>query len=86
MTTLRIYGCLMIANSTSERTFSKLKFLKNCHRFSMTQERLNSLTIMTVEYDILQNINFQDNLKVFQKKNEKGKYFKKKLCFVYLKM
>ena len=40
LTALRIYSCSMIANATAERTFSKLKILKNCHRSSMTQERL----------------------------------------------
>lgn len=49
----------MIINSTDERTFSKLKLLKSCHRSSMAQDCLNLLTIMTVENDILQSINFQ---------------------------
>lgn len=65
MTALRIYRCLMITNATGERTFSKLKLLKNCHRSSMTQERLNSLAIMATEYDILQKVDFQDILKDF---------------------
>lgn len=65
MTALRIYRCLMITNATGERTFSKLKLLKNCHRSSMTQERLNSLAIMATEYDILQKIDFQDILQDF---------------------
>eukprot|EP00731_Ephydatia_muelleri_P011481 Em0006g375a len=34
LTALRIYRCLMITNATGERTFSKLKILKNCHRAS----------------------------------------------------
>jgi hypothetical protein len=65
MTALRIYRCLMITNATGERTFSKLKLLKNCHRSSMTQERLNSLAIMTTEYDVLQKVDFQNILKDF---------------------
>ena len=52
LTALRIYRCLMITNATGERTFSKLK---NCHRASMMQERLNSLAIMATEYDVLEN-------------------------------
>lgn len=50
----------MVTNATGERTFSKLKLLKNCHRSSMTQERLNSLAIMTTENDILQKTDFKD--------------------------
>lgn len=52
MTTLKIYRCLMITNATGERTFSKLKLLKNCHRSSITQEQLNPLSIMTTENGI----------------------------------
>ena len=65
LTALRIYRCLMITNATGERTFSKLKILKNCHRVSMTQERLNTLAIMATENDVLQNIDFQDILNDF---------------------
>lgn len=65
LTALRIYRCLMITNATGERTFSKLKILKNCHRASMTQERLNTLAIMATENDVLQNIDFQDILNDF---------------------
>ena len=54
LTALRIYRCLMITNATGERTFSKLKILKNCHRASMMQERLNSLAIMATEYDVFE--------------------------------
>ena len=38
---LRIYLTLMISNSSSERSFSKLKVIKNSSRVSMTQKRLN---------------------------------------------
>jgi len=55
----------MITNATGERIFSELKILKNCRRASMTQERLNSLAIMTTENDVLQNIDFQDILNDF---------------------
>ena len=61
LTALRIYRCLMI----SERTFSKLKILKNCHRASMMQKRLNSLAIMATEYDVLENLDFQNILEDF---------------------
>ena len=65
LTALRIYRCLMITNATGERTFFKLKILKNCHRASMMQERLNSLAIMATEYDVLENLDFQNILEDF---------------------
>ncbi|KAF0755965.1 zinc finger MYM-type protein 1-like [Aphis craccivora] len=68
MTALKIYRCLMVTNATGERTFSKLKLLKNCHRSSMTQERLNSLAIMITENDILQKTDLKDILLEFTTK------------------
>jgi len=58
----------MVTNATGERTFSKLKLLKNCHRSSMTQERLNSLAIMITENDILQKTDLKDILLEFTTK------------------
>lgn len=65
MTALKMYRCLMITNATGERSFSKLKLLKNCHRSSMAQERLNLLAVMACEYDVLEKLDFQDVLKEF---------------------
>ena len=42
--TLWIYLCLMITNATGERSFSKLKLIKNAHRLTMGQVRLNRLS------------------------------------------
>lgn len=50
----------MLRDATYERTFSKLKLLKNSHWSSMTQERLNSITIMATEYDVLQKLDYQN--------------------------
>lgn len=52
----------MITNATGERSCSKLNLLKNCHRSSMIQERLNALAIMAIEYDELQKVDFQYGL------------------------
>ena len=43
---LRIYLCLMITNATGERSFSRLKHIKNVLGSTMTQERLNGLPVM----------------------------------------
>lgn len=68
MTTLKIYRCLIATNATGKRSFLKLKLLKYCHQSLMTQERLNSLTIMTIENDTLQKTDFKDILKEFTAK------------------
>jgi len=54
----------MISNCSGERSFSKLKFIKT--RFTtMTQERLNGLKVISIEHDIVRQINFDDVINDF---------------------
>jgi hypothetical protein len=62
---LKIYLTLMITNSTGERSFSKMKLVKNLLRSSMGQERLNHLTVMSLESDILRQVDISDVLHIF---------------------
>ena len=55
-TVLRIYLCLMVTNCSGERSFSKLRMIKNYMRSTMGQDRLTNLTILSTESDILENI------------------------------
>ena len=43
---LRIYLSLMVTNCSGERSFSKLKRIKNEQRTSLGQDKLNSLTLL----------------------------------------
>ena len=45
-----------ITVASAERTFSKLKLLSNNLRSIMSQERLNSLTILCIEKKLLDKI------------------------------
>ena len=56
--TLRIYLCLMVSNCSGERTFSRLKLIKNELRSTMAQKRMNVLSLMSIESDILRKIDF----------------------------
>jgi hypothetical protein len=49
---------MMVTNVSGERSFSKLKFIKNELRNCMTQPRLNNLSLMCIGNDILENIDF----------------------------
>jgi len=55
---LRRYLCLMCSNSSGERSFSKLKRIKNELRSSKSQQRLNHLSLMSIESEQLRNQNF----------------------------
>ena len=50
---LRIHLTLMPTNCTGERSFSKMKIIKNHLRSCMLQQRLTALSIMSIECDLL---------------------------------
>ena len=54
---LCIYPCMMVTNCTGERSFSKMKLIKNYLRNTMGQERLIYLTFLNIENDILKSLN-----------------------------
>ena len=61
---------LMVTNCSGERSFSKLKYIKNMLR--MTKERVTHLSLMSIEYDILRETDFDDLITDFaQRKGRK---------------
>ena len=50
----------MVSNCTAERSFSKLKRIKDVSRTNMKQHRLTMLSIMEIESDILRELSFND--------------------------
>ncbi|ESN92901.1 hypothetical protein HELRODRAFT_153339, partial [Helobdella robusta] len=56
---------LMITNCSTERSFSQLKRVKNSCRSTMKQERLDSLSLLIIEADLLREINFDVVVKNF---------------------
>ncbi|XP_068229090.1 uncharacterized protein [Palaemon carinicauda] len=55
---LRMYLVLMVTNGSGERSFSKMKYIKNRLRTTMHHDRLSYLALMSIEYDILRHIDF----------------------------
>lgn len=60
-----MYLSLMVTNSSGERSFSKLKITKNRFRTSMTEDRLNVLALLSIESDILRQINYECIISTF---------------------
>ena len=54
--TLRLYLSLMVTNCSGARSFSKLKRTKNELRSTMSQNRLNALSLLCIENELLQEI------------------------------
>lgn len=63
--TLRMYLTLMVTNCSAERSFSKLKLIKNRLRTSILEDRLNFLALLSIESDILRQINHEDIISTF---------------------
>ena len=62
---LRMYLVLMVTNCSSERSFSKMKLIKNRLRASMRNERLSNLALLSIESDVLRQIDFDDVINDF---------------------
>jgi hypothetical protein len=62
---LRIYLCMPVSNCSCERSFSKLKLIKNELRSSLCTERLNALSLLSIEHEMVQHTDFNDVIREF---------------------
>ena len=65
----RILLTVPVTVASAERSFSKLKLLKNYLRSTMSQERLNGLAMCTIEKDVLDTIDLNTVLDDFASRN-----------------
>ena len=71
--TLRLFLTLMVTNCSGERSFSRLKRIKNEARSTMSQERLSDLSILSIESDKLRTLTFADIIDDFAAKRTRKK-------------
>uniref|UniRef100_A0A8I6WJA9 HAT C-terminal dimerisation domain-containing protein n=1 Tax=Hordeum vulgare subsp. vulgare TaxID=112509 RepID=A0A8I6WJA9_HORVV len=71
----RILLTVPVTVASAERSFSKLKLLKNYLRSTMSQERLNGLAICCIEKDVLDNIDLDTIINDFASKNARRSRF-----------
>jgi hypothetical protein len=79
----RILLTVPVTVSSAERSFSKLKLLKNYLRSTMSQERLNGLAMCTIERDILDSIDLSTVLDDFASRNAGRQIFHDKQGIYY---
>ena len=60
----------------AERSFSKLKLLKNYLRSAMSQERLNGLTTLCIEKKLLDDIDINSIIDDFVSKNVRRNFIR----------
>ena len=61
----RIFLTFMLTNVSAERSFSQLKRIKKPYRPTMGHERLDSLSLLCIEADVLRSVDFDDVIKDF---------------------
>lgn len=60
MIAYRIFLTVPVSVASGERSFSKLKIIKNYLRNTMTQERLNGLAIISIENEVAHSLEYDD--------------------------
>lgn len=65
----RILFTVPVTVASAERSFSKLKLLKNYLRSTMSQERLNGLTTLCIEKKLLDDIDINSIINDFASRN-----------------
>ena len=69
MIAYRVLLTIPMTVALAERSFSKLKLLKSYLRSTMSQDRLNGLAMISIESDMLENMNYESLIEDFASKN-----------------
>lgn len=70
-TAFMLYLTLPVTVASAERSFSKLKIIKNYLRSTMTQERLSGLSLLSIENERAKKLDLNEVIKVFASKKAK---------------
>jgi hypothetical protein len=71
----RVLLTIPVTVASAERSFSKLKLLRNYLRSTISQERLNGLATCTIEKDILDDIDLDTVIEDFASRNAHRRIF-----------
>lgn len=69
----RVLLTIPVTVASAERTFSKLKLIKSY--FRSTKERLNGLTMLSIEKDLIEKLNYESLISTFAAKNARRVVF-----------
>ncbi|XP_026483030.1 zinc finger MYM-type protein 1-like [Ctenocephalides felis] len=74
-TALLLFLTIPVTTASAERSFSKLKLIKNYLRNSMGQHRLSNLAILSIENTMARSLNFDDVIDTFAEQKARRKDF-----------
>ena len=64
----RVLLTIPVTVASAERNFSKLKLVKNYLRSTMSQERLNGLTMLSIEKEIIDKHEYENIINTYATK------------------
>jgi len=70
-----ITACSIFLTTLYERSFSKLKLVKNYLRNTISQERLNNISILNIEKERTEELNIDQIINNFANQKARKKYF-----------
>ena len=73
---LRILLTCPMTVASDERSFSKLKLIKTFNRTSMTDSRLSSLAMLSIENDCARSLDYDNVITAFANKKVRSRLFK----------
>lgn len=62
---LRIFNTMSVSVAEGERSFSKMKIIKNYFRATMGQERLSSLMMLSIENELARSVSYEEVISNF---------------------
>lgn len=74
-TALLLFLTIPVTPVSAERSFSKLKFIKEYLRSTMTQDRLKGLALISIEQETARNVDFKDLIDKFAEAKARKKTF-----------
>jgi hypothetical protein len=72
---LRLYLTLPVSNCEGERSFSTLSRIKNHLRSSMCQNRLTALSLLSIESELMQSLDYNDIIDDFARDHARRRAF-----------
>ena len=73
---LRIFLTIAISIATCERSFSKLKLIKNYLRSTMNSLRMRNLAILSIERQLTDEIDFDNVIDNFANRKARKTFFR----------
>ncbi|KAL4121627.1 hypothetical protein QTP88_014101 [Uroleucon formosanum] len=72
---LRIILTIPVTSATAERSFSKLKIIKNYLRNTISQDKLSKLALISIENKIAESLDYNDIIDIFASQKARKKTF-----------